>query len=169
MTKSKIKRLGRRLALITGLIGLMATVGASAASAEVIVNPNSGLAFSTNVSVTGTEIPAGTTDVTIVVCNTTTVPGKKCDLEGSGTFGFDSVGNYESGISIPVRRGPWTNYDFTTGSPFPSGGSTTCFSEELKAGSPCAVVVSFYEIFENEEEEVVINHLDADLAPITFK
>src|SRR5262245_36227133 len=130
MTKSKIKRLGRRLALITGLIALTAAVGASAASAAVTVTPNTGIAFTgAKVSVTGNEIPASATHVTAVVCNMSATPGTKCDAEGSGTPGFVTRASYEAGTSIPVRRGPWVNFDFTKGTPpTESGGSTTCYS-----------------------------------------
>ena len=170
MFKSKIKRLGGRLALITAVTALTAAAGASAASAEVFPTPNTGIAFTgAKISVTGNEIPAKATHVTIVVCNMSATPGTKCDATGSGTPGFVTRASYEAGVLIPVRRGPWVNWDFTKGTPpTESGGSTTCFSAEKAAGSPCAVVASFYEItFPGGVE--VIKQLGAQAGSITFK
>jgi hypothetical protein len=169
MFKTKIKRLGGRLALITAVTALMAAAGASAASATVTPTPSTGIAFTgAEISVTGNEIPSGTTDVALVVCNMTATPGTKCDVD-SGTPGFVTRASYEAGVSIPVRRGPWTNYDFTKGTPpSESGGNTTCYSAEKAAGSPCAVLAAFYELtFPGGVE--VIKYLGAQAGSITFK
>lgn len=164
MFESKIKRLGGRLALITAAAALMAAVGASAASAAVTVTPSAGIAWTgAEVSVTGNEIPAGTTDVAIVVCNASVTLGTRCDNE-SATPGFKSLAQYEAGIAIKVQRGPWVDFDFSKGTPAEELESeTTCFSKKANAGDACSVVVSFY------KTKGGFAQLGTQVAPITFE
>jgi len=166
MRKSKIKRFGGRLALITAVAALTAAVGASAASATVVVNPSEGIEWTGDtVNVSGTTgIPAGTTHVTIVVCNAEAIPGTRCD-KNSGTPGFVEVGSYSgSGVVIGLQRGPWIDYDFTKGTPPKEGATTTTCLSESEGGEACAVVVSFYEKLEKGFKQ-----LGADAAPILFE
>lgn len=133
----------RRFALVGALVALTAAATASAASAELIVSPATGIEAEAELEVRGTTVPAGTDDVTIAVCNMAAIPGKKCDI-GSATPGFISEAAYTAGVTITVQRGPWANYDFTSGEPVPAGGTTTCLNSASE-GDPCSVVVSFYD------------------------
>jgi hypothetical protein len=164
MTKSRINRLGRRLALITALTALMAAAGASAASAAVTVTPNAGIAWTgASVSVTGNEIPTGTDSVAIVVCNASATLGTRCDNE-SATPGFVTKAAYEAGVAINVQRGPWVDFDFSVGTPAEElETETTCFSAKEKAGDACSVVVSFYKTTGGFAQ------LGAQAAAITFE
>lgn len=165
MFKSKIKRLGGRLALITTATALTMAAAASAASATVVVNPSEGIEWTGDtVSVLGTTgIPTGTTHVAIVVCNAEAIPGTRCDAS-SGTPGFKTVGEYGTGISIPLRRGPWVDFDFTAGTPPAEKATTTTCLSESEGGEQCAVVVSFYQMTKEGPKQ-----LGADGAPVFFE
>ncbi len=133
----------RRFALVGALVALMAAATASAAAAEVVVTPSSNLEAEDVVEVSGTTVPAGTDDVAIVVCNMAAIPGTRCDTS-SATVGFVSEAEYTTGVPIAVQRGPWDDWNFTTGTPFKAETQTTCMNSKFQ-GDPCSVVVSFYE------------------------
>lgn len=165
MFQSKINGRGGRVALLAALSALMVAVGASAASAKVIVTPNEGVESGSNVVVSGTAPPTGTTEVTAILCNATAEPGERCDPV-SGTPGFKTATAYATGFEMLVRRGAWADWNFSMGFP-PSqpepATTTTCFSES-EGGEPCEVVVSFYEATEKGPKQ-----LGTDVAPISFE
>jgi hypothetical protein len=171
MIQSKIKGLGARIALLAALSALMVAAGASAASAEPTVTPNTGIAWTGEKVLVSGSVPAGTAHVAIVVCNATGTLGKRCDKE-SGTPGFITPTAYEAGVLIPLRR-TWADFDFTKGTPAtPVGTSTTCISEteteeeaEEVGSDPCLVVVNFYETTEKGPKPIG----SPDTAPVLFE
>lgn len=158
---------GRRVALLAALTALAGAAFATAASAKVVVTPDTGLPWEgAEVTVSGTTHPTGADDVAIVLCNATAPTGERCDPE-SGTPGFRSIADYTNGsIVIPVRRGPWTDFDFRFGVPPDElESTTTCYSEIEEDGDACKVVVSFYDTVGKAAVPIGV----PESAPITFE
>lgn len=147
MIQSRTRGLGRRVVLITAMAALTVGLGAASASAAVVVAPNAGLnPAGQTVNVTGTSAPSGAASVALVACNAEAPRGERCDL--SSAVSLQPVATYlTTGIAVNVRRGEWSDYDFTKG--FPPAeleSATTCLSAEL-GGEQCEVVASFYNQF----------------------
>lgn len=152
MSSHKFRGIGGRFALLMTAAALTLAVGASAASASISLSPEGpyssaeGGQKQTSVTVKGTSPFPGTTEVAIAVCNENSlVLGERCDL-ASATAGLKPLSQYNTGLTIKVRRGPWPDWDFTSGSPTEGELETTCkkTAEEVP-NSQCAVVVSYYE------------------------
>jgi len=147
MIQSRIRGLGQRVVLTTAMAALTVGFGAASASAAVVVAPNTGLnPAGQGVNVSGTTAPSGTASVALVACNAESPRGSRCDL--ASAVSLQPVATYlTTGIAVTVRRGEWSDYDFTKG--FPPAeleSTTTCLSAEL-GGEQCEVVVSFYNQF----------------------
>lgn len=168
MTSPLSMRLGRRFALIGAAAAAIAAFGASSAFASVSLSPEGPYSNSapTAVTVSGTpEGPGAEAEfVGVVVCNTEAAPGTRCDIV-SATEGLEPIEAYEeSEIQILVRRGPWQDWNFTSGSPTPVLGSETACLSESKGGDQCAVFVSYYQL-----EGKTLKQVDVDVAPIVFQ
>jgi hypothetical protein len=165
MLVSRVKGMGRRVALLGVLSALMLAVGASAASASVVVSPGGPYNATQTVTVSGTP-KAEATHVAIVACNVSAGEefwGTRCDIN-SATPGFKTVADYAGGVKITIDRGSWQDYDFTTGTPTPVEESETTCLNVASEGEQCAVVVSYYKV-----EGKLVTQLGAEAANVLFK
>lgn len=142
MKSSRSKRMGR-IGLLMATASLALGLTASAASASVNVTPEGPYFEEEVVTVWGTA-PATAAIVAVAVCNAEYEPGTHCD---SPSAAFDTKAAYEGKeISIPIRIGPWPNFDFTKGiPPAKASGETTCKSVAVPANDQCEIQVSYYD------------------------
>lgn len=165
-------RRARPVALVTGLLTVLALVLGTASPASASINlsaPSVGPDYD-NEAVTAWGAPPAmwstATHVGLTVCNVASPPyGGRCDQASEPVGGIVSVAAYSSGVTINVRKGPWTDYTYLGGYPATAvspASSTTC-KDSLGAGDQCAVIVSYYRI-----TGMGVTRLGAELQNITF-
>ncbi len=173
MTRLLSTGLGKRFALLGALVVLAMGLIASTAFAEVKLSPEGtysgalGGQKQTAVTVSGTP-PAAFSTATHVAISTcdVSVPaeiGKRCDKAASSGETLRTVAEYEAGIGIKVRKGPWQAFDYTMGTPPIEGtGKVTCKGSGTGTVQ-CGIVVSYYKV-----EGAVVKQLGAELKEISF-
>ena len=156
MARINSRRPFKRLGLLVALAALVSGIVAASASATVNLSPAGPYASAgAEITVSGTSPLKGATNVAIAVCNVASgvEPGTRCDGE-KAIPGLKSLASYEAGLALVVRRGPWTDWDFTKGAPVEGTTKTTCKKSGEVANSQCAVVVSYYEVSGAEVKQV---------------
>jgi hypothetical protein len=151
------RRLFKRFGLLVAVAALVSGIAAASAFASVNLSPAGPYASAgASVKVSGSSPFKGTTHVAVATCNVASgvEPGTRCDGP-KAIPGLKTLAEYEAGsLELEVRRGPWTDWDFTKGAPVKGTTETTCKKTGEAANSQCAVVVSFYEVKGAEVKQV---------------
>lgn len=166
MAATRSRRLFKRLGLLVAVAALVSGIAAASAFGSVNLSPAGPYASAGAVVKTSGSSPfKGTTHVAVATCNVASgvVPGTRCD-GAKAIPGLKTLAEYEAGLNIEVRRGPWTDWDFTKGAPVKGSTETTCKKTGEAANSQCAVVVSYYEVNGSEVKQV-----GAETKNISFK
>lgn len=156
MAATRSRRVVKRLGLLVAVAALVSGIAVASAFASVNLSPAGPYASAgAVVKASGTSPVKGTTHVAVALCNVASGVelGTRCDGE-KAIAGLKTLGEYEAGLNIEVRRGAWTDWDFTKGKPVEGTTKTTCKKTGEAANSQCAVVVSYYEVKGAEVKQV---------------